>query len=265
MPDDALNSEANGNQELELWEMLRLVLKHQRLVGGLALAGLLLGILWVLFAPRTYQSMVTVKVPDTRGGGALQQLAMLSSSSDPIETYLEIMRSYNTASRAAAVVRLRSQEEYAKFKTDEDAALALMKKVDVTSVKLSNVLAIRVQAHDPQLAADVADAWAEAFIATNLDLSRNGARNKRAFLETQVAQVKDRLDRGEDLLLSLAKKQKSVGTEEHENAGRSERDTVYDLQTEVAHLQIDFDTLAGRYKEGHPLLQDAAARLAAAS
>ena len=250
-------------QELDLKEFLHLVHKHQRLLALVTLGGVLLALAYILLVPPTFEASVTVKVPDARGGnGVLKDLAVLTASSDPLETYVEVAHSTNVAIRAAAKAKLRQQPEYADARDDEEAVTAVKKKVDISMIKLSNLLIIKAQARDPRFAADLADAWAAAFTEANLDFSRTGARNKRQFIEEQLALVKQRLLQGEEVLRHLAEHQKSmgVGSRDADTHG-SERDPIISLKTEVMNLEVERATLASRYNEDHPAMREIDAKL----
>src|SRR6185369_6857105 len=104
----------------------------------------------------------------------------------------------NVAARAVSATSLRQQKEYADLQDDEAAVDAVKKKINVSTVKLSNLLVIKAQSRDPQLAARLADAWAEGFIAANVDFTRSGAASKRQFIEGQLALFKEHLIQGEE-------------------------------------------------------------------
>jgi tyrosine-protein kinase Etk/Wzc len=251
------------DQDIDLKEFLRLGIKHLRLIGAITGCGVLLAAVYVLVAPPTYEASVTIKVPDTRGGsGVLKDLAMLSSSSDPMETYLEVAQSTNVAARAAGKAGLRQQPEYAGAYDGDEVVVDAQKKVSVSLVKLSNLLVIKAQARDPRLAASLADAWAEGFIEANLDFSRTGAHNKRQFIEQQLAGVKERLLQGEEVLRHLAERQKSMGSISRDNDQRSsDRDPIVLLKTQVMGLEVDRATLASRYSQDHPAMREIDAKL----
>jgi tyrosine-protein kinase Etk/Wzc len=118
----------------------------------------------------------------------------MSGAGDPIETYVEICQSQTVASAVAKTLGLASRPEYDGL-TDQEITEKLLKHlIKVTNVKTSNVLSVKATSRDPQLAADLANTWAQAFISINLDLSHKGAESKRAFLEGQAAEMKSRIN-----------------------------------------------------------------------
>ncbi len=188
-------AEYNNEGDLSLQEILRVVLSHLRLIGTTVVVFLGLALLYAFFWPPTYEAITTVKVPDASGSptGMLKELVPYSGSGDPIQTYVEICHSENVAQRVIASLQLSSRPEYEE-ETSQVLTQSLLGRVTATNVLKSNLLSIKARAGNAQDAADLANAWAKAFIETNLDLSHKGAESKRIFLEEQVKQIKQHLE-----------------------------------------------------------------------
>jgi len=185
----------SSEEEINLQDILRVALSHARFIVTVTVSVLVLALLYAFFWPKTYEATTTVKVPDMSqtAQGMLRQLVPMSGSGDPIETYVEICQSVTIASSVANQLHLDQTSEYSGLRDQEITQKLLKSTVKVTNVKTSNVLSIVTRSHDPQLAAALANAWAQAFIALNLDLSHKGAESKREFLEGQAAEMKQRL------------------------------------------------------------------------
>jgi tyrosine-protein kinase Etk/Wzc len=262
-PLSGVDSSLNETQEIDLREIWRMVVKHARLMGIITGCGVFLALAYVLITPPTFEASVTVKVPDSHGGGGvLKDLAMLSATSDPMETYLEVAHSTNVATRAAASSNLRQQAEYSGFQSDEEAVAAAKTRVSTSTVKLSNLLVIKAQSRDPQFSAKLADAWGQGFIAANVDFTRSGAASKRQFIEGQLALFKEHLIQGEEVQRHLAVSQKSLSSlSNNGNNARGEYDPVINLKSQVMSLEIDRATLASRYSADHPALREIEAKI----
>lgn len=188
-------SNGNGEEELNLQDLARVALSHGRFILTVTLAFLVLGLAYAFLWPKTYEVTTTVKVPDNSlsPSGMLKQLNPFSGSGDPIETYVEIAQSQTVAEQVSQALKLSTQPEYSGL-TDQEITEKLLKhQIKVTNVKTSNILSIAVKSYDPKLATGMANAWAQAFIQINLDLSHKGAESKRVFLEGQAKEMRDRL------------------------------------------------------------------------
>ena len=189
------HSQAQQDEDLNLQDLARVAVSHGRVIGYATLACLILGLAYAFLWPATYEATTTVKVPDISqtAQGMLRQLVPLSGSGDPIETYVQICQSQTVAEAVAKTLNLPAKPEY-EGKTGQEVTEKLLKHtVKVSNVKTSNVLSIKAESHDPQLAAALANAWAQAFIQVNLDLSHKGAESKREFLEGQAKEMRQRL------------------------------------------------------------------------
>lgn len=186
----------NPDEDLNLREILRVVFSHRKLITWVTGSFLVLALLYAFFWPKTYEAVTTVKVPDISQTpqGMLRQLVPMSGSGDPIETYVEICQSETVADEVVQKLHLASRPAFAQ-KTVQDIVKALLKGVvKVDNVKTSNIISITTQSRDPQLAASLANAWAQAFIDVNLNLSHQSAESKRQFLEQQAEEMKARLN-----------------------------------------------------------------------
>ncbi len=187
--------QVSTKDDLNLHDLIRMELSHVKLIATVTLLFVVVTLAYVFFWPPTYEAVTTVKVPDASQTtmGMLRELSPNMGSGDPLETYVEIAQSENVARRAATSAGLASQPEY-QYLTSQELITKLRKEMVITDVKKSNLLSIQTRSHNPQLAADLANAFAQAFIDVNLDLSHKGAASKRKFLEEQVAQIKARLN-----------------------------------------------------------------------
>ena len=181
--------------DLNPTDFVRMALSHIKLIGTVTLFFILAALAYAFFWPRTYEAATTVKVPDSSqtAMGMLLEISPNPKSGDPLETYSEICQSQNVAGRVVLALKLAGDPEY-KDLTNQELIESLSKRVSISNVKKSNLLSIQARSHNPQLASELANAWAQAFIEVNLDLSHKGAVSKRKFLEEQVTQLKARLD-----------------------------------------------------------------------
>ena len=248
--------------EVDLRELMRVVMKHGRLIALVTAWVLGLSLLYCLLAPKTWQAEVTIKIPD--GGSSsdsLKQLTVLAdSSNDPIETYQQIAQSVNVGTRVALAVSLTAQDEYANCNGDlEKAAAKLLEHVTVANIKRSNLLSIKVQAKDPVFVAKLANTWAQAFIDANLDFSRSGAHSRRVFIEGQLVEVKERLVQGED---GMRRFSESSGRVSGLGAAGSDGATLLiKLQDRITTLTIERATVVERYSPDHPHRKEVEASL----
>jgi capsular exopolysaccharide synthesis family protein len=259
VPSDSLSSAQSGedNADFDPRELLRVVLKRWRLMAAVVSSAMLISVACLFLSTPVWQATATVKLPDSnKGSDPLKELVALSSSSDPIETYMEIARSFNVAIRAAQAVDLKASAQFASAKSLSSAAESLVKRglVTVSNIKQSDVLEFDVRVQDPVLAVNLANAWSQAFIDANLDFERIGASSRRAFIDTQLAGIRVELTSGEKALERLSERQETLHPG---GAGAATRDNpIVALQTKVQDLLIQRSDLASRYSQDYPEVKE---------
>ncbi len=186
----------NVEEDLNLHELARVAFSHRKMIAWVTGIFAVLALLYAFLWPKTYEAETTVKVPDSSqtAQGMLRQLVPMSGSGDPIETYVEICSSATVADEVSQHLGLAAKPGFANM-TEQQIIGALLKgTVKIANVKTSNIISITAQSHDPKLASDLANAWAQAFIDVNLNLSHESAQSKREFLEQQAKEMKARLN-----------------------------------------------------------------------
>ncbi|WP_299194616.1 polysaccharide biosynthesis tyrosine autokinase [uncultured Erythrobacter sp.] len=199
---------------------LRGALFRQRwLVGATILAGLLFGLIITLLTTPIYQANATVRIQPW--GNFIvegQDVATAIGSSNEIDLFMEtqgtVIESRNLAEVVANDLNLgsrnallgaaidegrppqRSDEQWAEDKRLM-AISSLQAGVSADVPVNSQIITINFQSEDPALAAEIVNAYAEAFQQS--DTRRNVESNAyaREYLTQQIVQVRERLDEAE--------------------------------------------------------------------
>ena len=185
--------------ELNFYKLFKVLRRRQRTIYnttvGLLLLSLLYGFLW----PKTYQSVTTVKVPDSSqsSANALREMSFSSTSGDPIETYMQVAAADKVASGVVDALKLRSDPKY-KNLTDAKVLWYLHQQVIIDNVKHSDLISIAGRAKTPQFAADLANAWAESFIQVSQDLIQESAQARYEFIHKQLQSIRDKIEENKE-------------------------------------------------------------------
>lgn len=110
----------------------------------------------------------------------------------------------------------------------------LQKKLDVKPSRESNVITIEYKAPDPRFAAALANAFAEAYIATTLELRVDPAKLFTTFFNTQTKDARDALERAQNKVSSYQREKGILVSDERldvENAKLNE------LSSQLIQLQ----------------------------
>jgi chain length determinant protein EpsF len=162
-----------------------------------------------LILPRQYTAaatvLVDVKSPDPVMGGFIQALTMpgyMATQNDIITSdrvALRVVKMMGFESDPASVQAWRDATGGRGTAAGYYAAL-LSKKLVVKPSRESNVISIEFTSGDPKAAADIANAFAEAYIATNVELMVEPAKQYANWFVERSKQVKERLENAQAAL-----------------------------------------------------------------
>ena len=170
--------------------------------------------------PKSYKTsvdiLVDVKSPDPVEGILLPALAMPSY----MATQTDIIASRRVAMRVIKILKLDTDAEVVKaWQSDTDGAgdidvwMAdqMLKHLVVKPSKDSNVITVSYSATSPDLAAAVANAFAQAYIDTNLDLRVSPASQNAQWFKEQSKILRDNLQQAQQRLSEFQQKNGIVG------------------------------------------------------
>lgn len=176
-----------------------------------------------LLLPKQYTAVaavvVDVKSPDALSGLMLPGLVAPSY----MATQIDII---NTDRTAKAVIKQTGMDRSPTMKeawqdaTDGNGQLidwlsgVLQKNLDVKPSRESNVININYTGPDPDFAAAIANAFAQAYIDVNLELRLAPARQYATFFEEQTKAARDRLENAQQALSDYQQKNGITSTDE---------------------------------------------------
>jgi len=240
---------SSDNLRRVLLESLRIILKRKWLILAIAVAVVAIGVLWTLMITPIYTATVRIQI-DTKAikvveGGQVEQT---ESGSEFLRTQIELLRSTAVAERVVTLARLTEDADFFKPRqfslmsavasivrgntAESDtghnpAALAGIAAATVAGnqavrvVPGSRLVDISYSDPSPDRAQRVANAYADAFIASNLDKRFQANVYAKTFLEDQLGQLKLRLEEAEKAVISFAEKQEFVITSEKASIAES--------------------------------------------
>lgn len=176
-----------------------------------------------LILPKQYTAgaavVVDIKSPDQMGGLMLQGVV----APGYMATQMDII---NSTRVAKAVVTLLGMEGDAVIREQwQDAtqgqgqmvdwlAALLQRSLDVKPSRESNVISINYTDPDPERAAAVANAFAQAYINVNLDLRVGPARQYASFFEEQTKTARENLEKAQLALTTYQQKSGLTASDE---------------------------------------------------
>lgn len=259
-----------------------------------------------LYLPKQYTASAAV-VLDVRSPDPVSGL-MLQGMMAPgyMATQVDIINSDRVAQAVVKNLRMESspavQAQWQEATQGQGLlrdwlAAALQKNLDVKPSRESNVININYTGADPQFAAAIANAFAQAYMDVNLDLRVAPARQFAAFFEEQTKTARGRLEAAQQALsdyqqangitsadermdfetakLNETSSQltgvQALTTDSQSKRQNSKADTVAEvmqsplingLKADIARLEAKITETSGNLGKNHPQIQRSEAELA---
>ncbi len=123
-------------------------------------------------------------------------------------TQLDVIASHNVSKKVVNNLHLSQsekwREDFAKTKFDGDIedwiADELLEDVDVKLTKESSIINISYMTDNAGLSAEVANAFAEAYIQTSIELRAQPAKQRSIWLDNQIVNSRKRLEKARSIL-----------------------------------------------------------------
>jgi polysaccharide biosynthesis transport protein len=185
--------------------------------GGIVLVVLLISLIW----PKTYVGEVSVVV-DSKAtdpvSGTEQSAEYLPSN---IATQVDVIASHNVALKVVQALNLDADPKYQrKYQSDTggDGSIKdwiadyLLKHLIVSPSRESRVLNVTISSRDPLGAARLANAFAQAYIQTSLEIKTEPAGRQTAWFNEQLLRLRRALEDAQRRLSDSQRSQSVVGT-----------------------------------------------------
>jgi polysaccharide biosynthesis transport protein len=250
------------------------ILRARRVVAGLILLGtIVLALGWVFLRPGSYMARAPVLVDVMRTDPVSNATPQYSNVAPAVlATQLDIVKSDRVAERVVQMLPadqppMKALREKALKKPgpniERTLATALQQHLEVKPARESNVINITWTGRTPAEAARVANAFAQAYIETNLDLKTDPQRKYTVWFDEQVKEARDKLEKSQQRLGDFQQKAGIVTSDEKADY---ETQRLHDLSQQLIALQNRGRTSNAAASDASPLvnnLRQDAARLEA--
>jgi len=198
---------------LDLGDMLRILSERRYIIAGVAVVGLLLGIAASLVMTPMYRATALLElnspasqVLDEASGSPVGQSV---DGQELLATQLGLLRSNSLARRVVQDLNLVSRPDFggsegSRQQRTDRAVKVLQNNTLVEGVRGSLLMKVSEVSPDPALAARIANALAQGFIASSLERRYDSSSYARDFLRTQLGTTKAALEDSERQLNAYA-------------------------------------------------------------
>lgn len=249
IPDEVRGEAGGGKRSLTLVQGCQLILARKWLVLFFALSGAVLGLILALVTPPSYMARATFLPPPAPSSassalmGQLGQLGALAGSSgigglkDPSLVYVGILESRTVADELIQQFNLQQVYKTSKLSATEKA---LAKHTKFIPGK-DTLVAVTVEDHDPQRAADMANAYLKLLAKQNDRLALTDASQRRSFFGHQLENEKDLLA---DAEVALTKTEQQTGLIQPTGQAQAQITSIAQTQAAIASRELELASLS---------------------
>jgi len=240
--------------EINLLDYWKVIWAWRRMIAGLCVGTVFTVMVVSLMLPKIYTSTVTMMPPAQSentglamlmgGEGAILQ-GLLSGVSSPGENM--VMALLESRTMAEDIARHFDLVTLFETETLQDAAGVLQDMTEIENEE--GVIAITVEAEDPQLAADMANYYVENLDRMNQSMSLTTAKRNRIFIEERLAETNQEMDQTVDNIKDFQLKNMAVFLEA-QVAGAIEEAAI--LQGQMTAVEVESKVLGSYLQPEHP-------------
>lgn len=220
-----------GDLPSVIQQYLRIALRWRWVIAGAVVVLMALGLVLTLLATPQYTATATIEI--SREGGQVTNFEGVEREASVYDqefyqTQYGLLRSRALAERVASELRLVDDPAFftgfgvengsvpeftltngrypasGRAERQRIAGEILLGRISIEPARLSRLVDIDFTGPDPAFAAKVANAWAEAFIRTNLERKVQATSYGREQLQRQLAEYKARLNESQRQLVAYA-------------------------------------------------------------
>ena len=235
----------DSGDEIRFREVLRILYRRKWIGLGVVAACLAAAVAYNYTAERIYQARARVLieasgqdvVPFRSGAGADP------GRYDYFVTQLEVLRS-----RAVAKYTLERLKELSPDPATQSGQIArLLGALGVSPVKGSNgdtrVVDVTYQSTNPERAAQVANAVAEAYVAQNMENLQKGSRDASEQLKKSLAELRDEASAAESRLQAYREQKDALSLEDRQNIVLQRLKSLDELATNAETVRVQKEGL----------------------
>lgn len=223
-------------------------------------------------------------------------------------TQVDILASKTVARKVIADLGLAESEAVKKSFAEADTgggdivdwlSELLLKNLDVVPSRTSSIINVSFKGSNPQFAAAIANAFAEAYIQTNIQLKVEPSKKAATYFTSQIKDLRDLLESSQNKLTeyqeskgivsadvrldeerarlndlssqlvlaqaqtmeAISRQRNSAGSSAHDSPDVASSPIIQNLKTEIARAESKFADISQKYERNHPMYMGAKAEI----
>lgn len=206
--------------ELTVSDILKILKRNKFLIFLILFIVLVITAFYAFFSPKIYEASAVLKI-SAEGNSSLLRLASSVPSfilpggtvQSDYQTSIEIIKSRRTIERVMEELKIQDMDRFKDLSKDQIIKF-LSENIEVQPIKDTSLVKISFQDKDKEFAKKLVDTLVNSYIQTLKEVAQNEASNTRKFIESQLPQVEERLNKAELALQRFKEKNKVFSLDE---------------------------------------------------
>jgi len=252
------NNDEQTDRPITLLDYLIILLKWKKPFLATLIAFALFSLIIALVIPKKYEGKTNILVSTNKGNSLSLQIVgqlgvplpgNLLDGSSTSDVYVRLLKSNTVLDRI--VERFNLMELYDEEYLDDTRDL-LLDALNIRNEKKSSVITVGVEDHDPERAANMANAFVEELKNLNTRLAVTEAAKRRLFFEEQLKDIKEQLVGAEDSMVGF---QEKTGAIEIKEQAKAVIESIAQLRAEIAAKEVELKVIKTYTTQRNPDLQ----------
>ena len=230
---------------MNIGQLLRILWARRRLVVGVMVFAIVLAAVAKLVLPPTYVAATSLVI-DTKGVDPVTGAVTPTQGSNQLTTQIDVITSRAVALKVVNDLKLVEGTGEEADRARVGKAYGLLSALEVKPSSASNVLRIRFEDSDPEFAAAVANAFADAYVRTSLELKLDPARRQNVWFEEQLRTLRDSVEQRRQKLSAYQREHGIIATDERLDV---ENARLNDLSRQLVEAQREQQEAEARQRQ----------------
>lgn len=204
------------SDEIDLREYINVIIKRKRMILGIFLISLVITAIFSLMQPKIYEAFALIMITPSRLQNTLSPTQISLEAEKNIDTgtyigqrptislptHVELLKSSAVLERV--IYRLKLIDEQGKYLT----SVSLLGKLTIKETKETNILRLAAEDRKPAMAKEMANVWAQEYIAYSQELISGEVKGTGEFINNQFSIVQQNLFQSETKIKDFKDKYK---------------------------------------------------------
>jgi polysaccharide biosynthesis transport protein len=223
---------------MNIGQLLRILWARRRLVVGVMFGAIVLAALAKLILPPTYVAMTSLVI-DNKGVDPVTGAVNPTQASSQLTTQIDVITSRAVALKVVEALKLVEGTGEEADRERIGKAYGLLAALEVKPAPQSNVLRIRFEDSNPEFSATVANAFADAYVRTSLELKLDPSRRQNVWFEEQLRTLRDTVEERRQKLSAYQREHGIIATDERLDVESSRLSDLSRQLVEAQRVQQD--------------------------